>query len=161
MIEKYHLKKQERAIGDLEEINGILKRGKYLTMALSSDNHPYIVTMSYGFDEKSNCLYMHAAKEGLKMDIIRSNDEVCATVIEDKGYVPKKCSHKYMSCVLEGKISIVMNLEEKIHGMEVMLNHLEEDPSIPKEMYLKNEEAYQGFSILKIVIEVISGKKSL
>ncbi|MBN2853351.1 MAG: pyridoxamine 5'-phosphate oxidase family protein [Clostridia bacterium] len=161
MIEKYHLKKIERAIGDITEINDVLKRGKYLTMALAKDNHPYIVTMSYGFDERKNCLYMHAAKEGLKMDIIKSNPEVCATVIEDKGYVQRKCSHKYVSCVFEGDISVVEELEEKKHGMEIMLNHLEEEPSVTRELHLKNEEAYESFSILKIVIKVISGKKSL
>lgn len=161
MIEKYHMRKQEREIKDKSEIIEIIKRGKFITLALSKSNNPYIVTLSYGYDEVENSIYMHAALEGMKLHIIKSNSKVCATIIEDKGYVEKICSHKYITCVLEGEIVIINDINEKTHGMEVLLNHLEKNPQNTKENHLKNKEAYKHFSVLKINIRNFSGKKSL
>lgn len=161
MIEKYHMNKSKREMKKIIEINEILAKGRYTTLALCQDNHPYALTISYGFDVEKNCLYMHAAKRGLKLDIIKKNKNVCGTVIEDYGYVQKECSHKYISCVFEGEITIVEDIEEKKHGMSIMLNHLEDDPSYAKEHFLQNEKAYEAFCILKIEITNIFGKKSL
>lgn len=161
MIEKYHMRKSNRAMKNITEINDVLVKGRYTTLALCKDNHPYSITLSYGFDKEINCLYMHAANKGLKLDIIKANSNVCGTVIEDHGYVQKECSHKYISCVFDGVISIVKDIEEKKHGMSIMLNHLEDNPSYAKEHFLQNDKTYDGFSILKIEIHNILGKKSL
>ncbi len=161
MIEKHHMHKSKRAIKDITEINDVLSNGRYTTLALCKDNHPYSVTLSYGFDKEKNCLYMHAANKGLKLDIIKNNSNVCGSVIEDHGYVQKECSHKYISCVFDGVISIVKDLEEKKHGMSIMLNHLEDDPSYAKKHFLQKDKAYNSFCILKIEIHSILGKKSL
>jgi len=88
-MQKYHLQNRpNREITSAEEIRDILRRGKYVVIALCRDNEPYVVTLSYGYSEKQNCLYFHVATKGLKLDVIRTNPHVCATVIEDGGYVP-------------------------------------------------------------------------
>jgi nitroimidazol reductase NimA-like FMN-containing flavoprotein (pyridoxamine 5'-phosphate oxidase superfamily) len=46
-----------------------------------------IVTLSYGYDSEKKTLYFHSAKKGLNWDFINSNKRVCATVIEDGGYI--------------------------------------------------------------------------
>ena len=57
---------------------------------------------------------------------LSSNKKVCATVIEDGGYIMDECEHEYKSVVFWGDMQIVNDLEEKKHGMNILLHHLED-----------------------------------
>lgn len=156
---KYHLRnKTEREIKDPTEIARILREGKYATIALCRDNEPYAVTMSYGYDEPKNALYFHCASQGLKLDFISVNPNVCATVVEDQGYVVNECSHRFKSVVFWGAMSIVESLEEKIHGLSTMIDQLEENPGPRKTTVSKYKDEFDGFKILRLDIEDITGK---
>lgn len=156
---KYHMRRKEMEITDENELNEILTQGKYTIISMCRDNEPYIVTLSYGYDQRKNVLYFHTGLKGLKIDFVNSNANVCATIIDDRGYIMGECNHKYRSIVINGKISFVENLEEKKYGMEVILDHLEDNPSVIKERSLKNEEMYNSIAILRLDIKDIIGKK--
>ena len=151
--------KGEREILDGDILREILRRGRFTILALCREDEPYIVTLSYGYDEKANCLYFHTALKGAKLLFIESNDRACATVIEDKGYVQGECRHCYRSLVLAGRMKLVTELEEKKHGFEVLLDHLESDPRAPKAKYLPDEGSYSRAHILRLDIEEIRGKE--
>ncbi len=155
---RYHMNKLEREISDSAEIRRILKQGKYAVLSLCRLNEPYVVTLSYGYDQAANVLYFHTAFKGLKLEFIRSNSSVCATVIEDRGYLKNECAHAYRSVVFWGKISIVNDLEEKKHGLDVLLCHLEECPDPIRKRNFPNDEAYQNVCLLRLEIQEISGK---
>jgi uncharacterized protein len=106
-MSKYHMLKEEKEIKDVKIIDLIIKNGKYMNIALCRDNQPYIVTLSFGYDSKNNCFYYHCANKGYKLDIIGSNPNVCANIIEDHGYVKDDCTHKYRSLIIWGKLRIV------------------------------------------------------
>ena len=91
------------------------------------DNEPYIVTLSYGYDAKAHALYFHVAVCGLKLEFIKQNPSVSGTVIEDLGYKKTQCEQKYRSVVFRGKMYEVDGLAEKKHGLNILLNHLEDD----------------------------------
>ena len=74
-------------ITDKSQLLEILGRGKYAIIAMCTDNEPYIATLSYGYDPAGTALYFHSAVKGRKMDFLTANPAVCATVIEDGGYV--------------------------------------------------------------------------
>jgi Predicted flavin-nucleotide-binding protein len=158
-MEKYHMRKQERQITDEKELQEILTQGKYAIIAMCRDNEPYIVTLSYGYDHSQNALYFHTGTKGLKIDFIQHNPDVCATIIDDRGYCKNECSHAYRSIVLFGKMAYIEDIREKKRGMEVLLNHLEENPGPIKERTLKNEKVYENVAVLKLNITEISGKK--
>lgn len=150
--------KPDREIVLPEEINSILCHGKYTVISMCRQNEPYIVTLSYGYDKDSHALYFHCAKQGLKLDFISKNPLVCATVIEDGGYIRDECAHAFKSVVFWGEMFIVERLEEKKHGMQILLNHLEEKASVKKEMILKSDNAYSRMNILRLDIKQIQGK---
>ena len=60
----YHLKRKDLEITDANIVKKILKSTKYVTIALSMDNKPYLVSLSHGYDEKRNCIYFHCAGKG-------------------------------------------------------------------------------------------------
>jgi len=158
---KYHMKKKEREITDKNTIIEILKNGKFATISMCRANEPYIVTLSYGFDFKRNSLYFHSAKEGLKVEFLRENSNVCGTIVDDLGYVMSDCSHKYRSIVFWGKMATVQDLEEKKYGFNIILNHLEDNPGKVKKRFLKNEQAYDNICIIRLNIIEMTGKVSL
>ena len=159
-MQKYHMQKKEREILDKRIYLEIMKNGKFSTISMCRNDEPYIVTLSYGFDAINNCLYFHSAQKGLKIEFLKENQKVCGTILEDLGYVNGECSHKYRSIVFWGDMTIVEDLDEKKHAFDVMLKHLEDNPSKLKERFFKNEESYNNTCLLKLEINLITGKAS-
>jgi len=159
LMEHYHPRRKRNEIIHEAERVALLKNGTYATIALCSENIPYIVTMSYGFDQENGCLYFHCANKGDKLDFIMKNSEVCATIIKDNGYLEGKCDHDYQSLVIRGTLTIVRELPEKKHGLQVLLNHLEKDPQPIVDRTIKNDASYEGVTILKLSMNSIVGKK--
>ncbi|WP_455392792.1 pyridoxamine 5'-phosphate oxidase family protein [[Eubacterium] cellulosolvens] len=157
---KYHMRKSEREITDPQEILDIIRHGKFITIAMCRANEPYIVTLSYGFAEPKNSLYFHAATEGLKLEILRTNPEVCATVIEDLGYVETECEQHYKSAVIHGKMYMVAELAEKKYGLDILLNHLEKEPEPIKKRNVQDDSKYSKVTILRLDITEVTGKKA-
>jgi len=154
------MQKKEREISDKRIILEILKNGKFSTISMCRNDEPYIVTLSYGFDEITNCLYFHSAQNGLKLEFLKENQKVCGTILEDLGYVKSTCSHKYRSIVFWGDITILEDLDEKKHAFDIMLKQLEDNPSILKKRFLKSEKSYKNTCLLKLDINSITGKAS-
>lgn len=116
-MQTYHMQKAERELNHTGELNEILRKGRYASIALSRDDEPYVVTLSYGYDAEGACLFFHTALKGLKNEFIAVNPRACATIVEDLGYRPGKCTHAYRSVVLWGKMTRVDDLAEKKHGV--------------------------------------------
>jgi uncharacterized protein len=158
-MENYHLhNRPDRELKQKSDIDAILKNGKFAVISMCKDNEPYIVTLSYGYDPETDSLYFHCATKGLKLDFLRSNNKVCATVIEDGGYILGECGHEYRSVVFWGNMRIVTDLDEKKHGMSILLHHLEHNASIVKDKMLKSESHYPKMEILRLEIGQIHGK---
>ena len=159
-MENYHPRRHDREIEDKNEIERVLKNGKYAIIALAKENDPYIVTLSYGYDNKNNSLYFHCALRGQKTDYLKTNSSVCATIIEDHGYQKTKCEHSYASLIIRGELNIVEDLQEKKRGLNVLLNHLEEDPEPILKRNIINEKSYDKVIILRLKINNIIGKQN-
>jgi uncharacterized protein len=155
---KYHMNKIDKEITDSNELIRLMKKGKYATIAMCRNNEPYIVTLSYGYDAEKSTLYFHSSLKGLKIDFLSENKNVCATVIEDKGYVMNECEHHYSSVVMWGSMSLINDLDEKKHAMEILLNHLEDNPTPIRDRNIKNDEIYNRVALLKLEITDMTGK---
>jgi nitroimidazol reductase NimA-like FMN-containing flavoprotein (pyridoxamine 5'-phosphate oxidase superfamily) len=153
------MNKREREITDEKELFNIIKRGKFVTISMCRNNEPYIVSLSYGYDEQKHALYFHCATKGLKLEFINENPTVCATIIEDLGYVKDECEQQYHSVVFWGKMYLVKELEEKKYGLDILLNHLEENPDPIKKRNIQDEDKYNKVGILRLDINSLSGKK--
>jgi uncharacterized protein len=154
----YHIRHADREIKDPQTINDILKRCRYASIALSKNDTPSIVTLTYGYDPSESILYFHCAKEGMKMDFIRSNPKACITVIEDFGNEPI-CDHSYRSLVIHGTITPVQTREETDHAIRLLIKQLEserQDYFVAK--LQPGNKGYDNLQVLRCDIEQISGK---
>ena len=151
--------KKERSIDDSDIHRTVLKNGRFTTIAMCRSREPYVVTMNYGYDESKHALYFHCASKGLKIDFIAANPDVCATVIEDRGYIMGACEHGYRTVVFWGRMNIITDPEEKKHALDVLLHHLEDEPDIVRERTLKDETVIESVGILRMDITEMTGKE--
>lgn len=76
IMQKYHMRRTDREITNAATLKKILKSTQYVTIAMSMDDQPYLVSLSHGYDEERNCIYFHSAKEGKKLDYLKKSKSV-------------------------------------------------------------------------------------
>ena len=124
---QFHVRRKDREITNSSTLKRVLKSTKYVTIALCRNDEPYLVSLSHGYDEKRNCLYFHCAPEGKKLEFWRANSSVWGQAILDYG-VADECDYAYTSVHFKGKVSLIEDLSEKSHAMEIMVRQLSENP---------------------------------
>lgn len=156
---RYHLRRADRGITGAEELASVLRRGTFTTIAMCHEGEPYLVSLSYGWDEARNALYCHMATTGRKLEALAADPRVCATVIIDGGYVQGECRHLYESVVIHGRMALVTDPDEARHGMRVLLSHLEDQPDdVWERQALDRPETWRRLSIGRLDIDEIVGK---
>ena len=154
----YHMRRKDKEITDKSVMRKILKATKYVTLALSKDDIPYIVTLSHGYDEEGQCIYFHCAGEGKKLDYMKANGRVWGQALLDHGYVEVECSHNYATVVFSGRVTFLESLEDKWHAMSLMTRQL--DPNAETMIANRKPESLANTVVGRIDIEYMSGKKS-
>ena len=124
----FHVRLKEKEITDTAVLKKILKSSTYVTLALSMNDQPYLVPLSHDYDEDRNSLFFHCAKEGKKLDYLRSNNAVWGQALIDRGYAQGECSHKYASVHFSGKVVILESLEEKLAAVKCLIYKLDSNP---------------------------------
>ena len=151
------LRRKEKAITNTDEMKKILQQTKYVTIAMSDNNEPYLVTLSHGYDPMDNIIYFHCASDGKKIDILEKNNIVWGQALIDKGYVQGKCDHLYKTVMFHGHVSFIIDENEKRHALERMIRQLDQNPDmVMKEQITKR--SLKRVTIGKIEIDYMSGK---
>lgn len=151
------MRRQEKEITDRTEIEAILNQAEICRLAMADDNVPYVVALNYGYAD--NCLYIHCAPEGKKIDFIRKNPHVCFEADVDVEVVETdsvhKCSTKYKSVIGHGTASIITDDAGKKAGLDVLMTQYSDvDHEYPQKLLDK-------MVIIKVEIETMTGKQSL
>jgi nitroimidazol reductase NimA-like FMN-containing flavoprotein (pyridoxamine 5'-phosphate oxidase superfamily) len=152
----FHVRRKDREITDPDALRKVLKSTKYVTVALCMDNEPYLVSLSHGYDEARNCIYFHCAPEGKKLVYLEANSRVWGQAVLDYG-VTDECDYAYTCVHFSGKISLIDDLEEKQHAMEIMVRQLSANPEA-KLAKIKPEKLART-TMGRIDIDYMSGKK--
>jgi uncharacterized protein len=151
----FHVRRKDREITGFDALKEVLKSTKYVTVALCMDNEPYLISLSHGYDEIRHCLYFHCADEGKKIVYLKSNSRVWGQAVQDYG-VTDECDYAYTSVHFKGTVSLIEDLREKQHAMEVMVWQLSENPK-EKMAKLKPEKLAET-TMGRIDIDYLSGK---
>jgi nitroimidazol reductase NimA-like FMN-containing flavoprotein (pyridoxamine 5'-phosphate oxidase superfamily) len=152
----FHVRRKDREITDSAVLKEVLKSTKYVTVALCMDDEPYLVSLSHGYDEKRNCLYFHCADEGKKIVYLNANSRVWGQAVLDYG-VTDECDYAYTSVHFKGTVSLIDDLSEKQHAMEVLVRQLS---TTPEEKLAKiKPEKLAKTAMGRIDITYMTGKK--
>jgi nitroimidazol reductase NimA-like FMN-containing flavoprotein (pyridoxamine 5'-phosphate oxidase superfamily) len=151
------MRRKELEITDPNKLKKILKKAKYVTIALSMDNQPYLVSLSHGYDEAHNCIYFHCAKEGKKIDYLKSNNVVWGQALLDGGYQEDECNHFFATAQFRGKVTFLKDVKEKQQAVECMIRQL--NKKAKKMIDETTPEKLKKTTFGRIDISYMSGKK--
>ena len=119
--------RREREITDINEITAILDKSKVLHLGLVDGDEPYVVPMNYGYEMNDGKLtvYLHGAKRGRKLDVIRANPKVFFEAECDltpfEGDIACRYGIAYESVMGRGVAKIVEDIEEKKKALSLLM----------------------------------------
>ncbi len=150
------VRRKEKALKETE-ISEIISKCQVCRLALSQDDRPYIVPVSFGYDGAS--LYFHSARTGKKIDILSINNNVCfefeseVAILRDETS-PCNWSFSFRSVIGFGTVEELSSREEKIMGLTHIMHQYSGKTWDLKDIPLS------GLSVWKISIESMTGKQS-
>ncbi len=119
--------RREREVTDTNEIIRILDESKIAHIGLVDGDEPYVVPMNYGYIMNNGKLtiYLHGAKRGRKLDVIRANPKVFfeaeCDLVPFEGDVACRYGIAYSSIMGRGTAEIVEDVEEKKLALSVLM----------------------------------------
>lgn len=150
------MRRTDREIKDAAAIRAILEEALVCRIGLSDNGMPYVVPLNYGLG--TNCLYLHCAAEGRKLDILRRNDRVCFEMDllrEIKpGAEPCGWGSCYESVIGFGRAVIVADPAEKRAALDRIMEHYGATPP-----FSYPDETLARTVVIRIEIESITGKR--
>lgn len=119
--------RREREVTDWQEKLAILDKCKVLHLGLVDGDEAYVVPMNYGYEMQNDTLvlYLHGARQGRKIDLIRQNPKVFFEMDCDitpfEGDIACRYGITYASIMGRGLAEIVEDTEEKKHALSVLM----------------------------------------
>ncbi len=123
------MRRSEREVTELSDIKKMLDSAGVVHIGMIDGNKPYVVPMHYGYEivNDSLVLYLHSAKEGRKIEIIRMNPDVFIEIEAPFEIIPSDtspCAYStaYFSVMADGKACIVEKVEEKVRALSLLMS---------------------------------------
>jgi hypothetical protein len=69
------MRRQDREITSREQIDNIIRQSQVCRLALSVEDSPYLVPLSFGYDGEA--IFVHTASVGKKIEYFQANPRVC------------------------------------------------------------------------------------
>jgi len=150
------MRRKEKEISKLAELETIISKAKVCHLALSVDNQPYVVPLCFGY--KSKTMYFHSASEGKKLDMIRANPQVCFELFVNDTIVKadKACNWgmKFKSVIGFGKAQILESDEDKIKALDIIMNQY------ANQSWEYKPKMLDQTTLIKVEIEELTGKQT-
>ncbi|HNR44108.1 MAG TPA: pyridoxamine 5'-phosphate oxidase family protein [Methanofastidiosum sp.] len=150
------MNRNDREITDINEIEKIINNAKVIRVAVCENNRPYVVPLNFGYKEK--CIYIHTSKKGMKIDILKNNNNVSFEVDCDHKLIKsdKACdfSMSYKSVVGFGRACFISDLNEKKQALDIIMAHYSNG------IFDYSQDQLEKICIIRMDIESMTGKKS-
>jgi uncharacterized protein len=148
-------KAQEIQTRDL--VDQVIAQAQVCRLGFCKDNRPYIVPVSFGYD--GTCIFFHTAPEGLKLEYIAANRQVCIELENEVRMIPaadQACnwSVSYSSVIGFGTVEEIVDQERKAYAFQQIMEHYSN-----REWSL-NAQRLEKARVWAISIEQITGKQS-
>jgi nitroimidazol reductase NimA-like FMN-containing flavoprotein (pyridoxamine 5'-phosphate oxidase superfamily) len=152
-----YLRRSDKEIQDAGLMQTILDEAPVCRLGMCRDNIPYVVPMNFAYRE--NAIYLHAALEGKKLDILRENLLVCFEIDLDIGIVPSQSScewgTKYYSIIGWGDATFIEDAEGKAEALDLIM-----EKYAGRAGFSFPDDSLGKVIVIKIRITGMTGKKS-
>ena len=151
------MKEMRRSDRKMEEREAqeLLRKGEYGFLAsVDSNGQPYATPLNYFYD--GNCIYLHGALTGTKLENIKQNPKVCFTIVGATHVLADKFSTKYESVMAIGLASEVIG-EEKRKPLEGLIEKYSKVFWTEGMAYI--DRALDKTMVIKILVTGLTGKE--
>lgn len=150
------MRRKDREITDRDEIAAILAEAMVCRIGFAGDDGPYIVPVSFGYEDGS--VFFHSALEGKKLAMLEKDPrccfevDICDRVVRND----RPCSWgvRYRSVIGYGRAEILRNPEEKQHGLNCIMQHYGGGT------HAFSEQDLGQVTVIRIAVETMTGKKA-
>lgn len=150
------MRRNERKIQSKEALEAIIKKCNVLRLGLSVDNMPYIVPLNYGYID--DVFYIHCAKEGKKLDMIRQNSQVCFEIDTDhelvKGEIACQYTMKYKSIIGYAQAEIIEESNDVRAYLDIVMQQFSD------QSFTYGDGVVSRVAIIKLNVKEMIGKSS-
>lgn len=153
------MRRKDREVTDINEILDIVEQAKVLHLGMLDGEYPYVVAVHYGYEYADGALtfFVHSAKDGHKIDLLRENANVCVELdcnvkLIAGGDIACQYGASYASVMGRGKIEMVEDEQEKIHGLQLLMQN-----QAGREFFI-SEQMAESVAVLKIKLKDFSAK---
>ena len=115
-----------RVITEKKELAGIIDRCQFCHLSMvGPEGEPYVIPMNFGF--RDDVIYLHGAKHGKKIDILKNNPAVCINFTTDhvlryqNEEVACSWSMKFRSVLCYGQAEFIADPDEKIAAFHIVM----------------------------------------
>jgi nitroimidazol reductase NimA-like FMN-containing flavoprotein (pyridoxamine 5'-phosphate oxidase superfamily) len=151
------MRKKEKEVTDVSVIEAQLQQAEIMRLAFCDTDEPYIVPVCFGYKEGK--IFVHSAREGRKLDIIKRSNKVCFEVDTYKivnKELPCKWTVDYTSVIGLGDAVLIEERERKREALDVIMAHY---GALPPFEY--SEAALAKMLVLEIAVRSMTCKRSL
>ena len=124
------MRRKDREIKDKALIEQFIAKEQIIRIAFYDNGDLYIVPLNYGFiyENDKYVFYFHGAKAGRKFELSKSSPMVGFEIDGEyellQADVACNYSAKFQSVIGTGRLSIIEDYEEKIKGLNTLMNHI-------------------------------------
>ena len=148
--------RKDREITEKSSIEAIIRNATVCRIGMCDANTPYIVPVCFGYQDST--IYVHGARSGQKIDMLRNNNTVCFEFDSDTELVAaeKGCEWgmKYRSVIGFGKATFLEDPGSKRKALDIIMAQYTD------RSFQYSEEAVNGTAVIKIAIGFMTGKQA-
>ncbi len=150
------MRRNDREITDRDEIAAILAEATVCHIGLAGDDGPYVVPVSFGYEDGS--VYFHTAPAGKKLAMLEKDPrccfevDICDQVVRNDS--PCSWGVRYRSVIGYGRAEILRNPEEKGHGLNSIMQHYGGGT------HEFSEQDLGQVTVIRIAVDTMTGKKA-
>jgi hypothetical protein len=117
-----------RLITNQREIDEIIAKCQVCYVGMTgNDRMPYVIPFNFGY--RDGVIYLHSSREGMKIDILKENPNVCIVFSTDHKLHHQSeqvaCSYSmhYRSVQAFGKVEFIDDMEKKIEILNIIMSN--------------------------------------
>jgi nitroimidazol reductase NimA-like FMN-containing flavoprotein (pyridoxamine 5'-phosphate oxidase superfamily) len=152
------MRRKDREITNIPEIEAIIKKCKICHVAMVDKGTPYVIPLNFAYvmDGDILSLYFHSAKVGRKLEILKEDNKVCFEMAcEGKlGYISNPCSsgYNFESVLGFGEVEFIEDIEEKSKILTLFVKQQSDQD------FAFTEKQASSVCVYKIVSKDFTGK---
>jgi nitroimidazol reductase NimA-like FMN-containing flavoprotein (pyridoxamine 5'-phosphate oxidase superfamily) len=150
------VRRAEKELTDRSALDALLLAAPTLFLSLADEGGPYVVPLTFGWD--GECLWLHSALEGKKVDLLRQSPLVGFALVAEQELVPGdpacRWTMRYRSVRGKGVAEFITDPDQKVKGLECLMSKFAPGP------YHFDEKSLARVLVIRVRITELSAKQS-